>query len=121
MYDSFDNMYQATIGIDFLSKVSKARDGRHAGPKLMLEADDVPGRQNRAATAVGYSRAREISKFDPFIHQRFQCSSGGLRHFKYASPSYVNITLLIPSQTQNHSRIRGNGSMMYVVNEETTL
>ena len=22
MYDSFDNMYQATIGIDFLSKVS---------------------------------------------------------------------------------------------------
>lgn len=26
MYDSFDNMYQATIGIDFLSKVI------HAGP-----------------------------------------------------------------------------------------
>lgn len=24
MYDSFDNMYQATIGIDFLSKVSPA-------------------------------------------------------------------------------------------------
>lgn len=23
MYDSFDNMYQATIGIDFLSKVRK--------------------------------------------------------------------------------------------------
>jgi Ras-related protein Rab-6A len=23
MYDSFDNMYQATIGIDFLSKASK--------------------------------------------------------------------------------------------------
>lgn len=23
MYDSFDNMYQATIGIDFLSKVGK--------------------------------------------------------------------------------------------------
>jgi hypothetical protein len=25
MYDSFDNMYQATIGIDFLSKVSASR------------------------------------------------------------------------------------------------
>lgn len=25
MYDSFDNMYQATIGIDFLSKVSIIR------------------------------------------------------------------------------------------------
>lgn len=24
MYDSFDNMYQATIGIDFLSKASPA-------------------------------------------------------------------------------------------------
>ena len=24
MYDSFDNMYQATIGIDFLSKASMA-------------------------------------------------------------------------------------------------
>jgi hypothetical protein len=23
MYDSFDNMYQATIGIDFLSKASR--------------------------------------------------------------------------------------------------
>lgn len=33
MYDSFDNMYQATIGIDFLSKASRllpsgATDGR---------------------------------------------------------------------------------------------
>ncbi|KIH92272.1 hypothetical protein SPBR_03338 [Sporothrix brasiliensis 5110] len=25
MYDSFDNMYQATIGIDFLSKASNRR------------------------------------------------------------------------------------------------
>lgn len=25
MYDSFDNMYQATIGIDFLSKVIRNR------------------------------------------------------------------------------------------------
>lgn len=27
MYDSFDNMYQATIGIDFLSKVRETLDG----------------------------------------------------------------------------------------------
>jgi hypothetical protein len=26
MYDTFDNTYQATIGIDFLSKVGKAMD-----------------------------------------------------------------------------------------------
>jgi len=30
MYDSFDNTYQATIGIDFLSKVS-----RHASPRCL--------------------------------------------------------------------------------------
>lgn len=27
MYDSFDNMYQATIGIDFLSKVWQPNPG----------------------------------------------------------------------------------------------
>jgi len=27
MYDSFDNMYQATIGIDFLSKASASENG----------------------------------------------------------------------------------------------
>lgn len=26
MYDSFDNMYQATIGIDFLSKASRINE-----------------------------------------------------------------------------------------------
>ena len=31
MYDSFDNMYQATIGIDFLSKVSQARFSARGG------------------------------------------------------------------------------------------
>jgi hypothetical protein len=31
MYDSFDNMYQATIGIDFLSKVS-------CGPMLLHQS-----------------------------------------------------------------------------------
>jgi GTPase SAR1 family protein len=35
MYDSFDNTYQATIGIDFLSKVRIAiRD--LAGPSIVL-------------------------------------------------------------------------------------
>ena len=32
MYDSFDNMYQATIGIDFLSKV-------HDVPRFMQRRD----------------------------------------------------------------------------------
>lgn len=38
MYDSFDNMYQATIGIDFLSKVSRTFGMvRVLGPMLTVE------------------------------------------------------------------------------------
>lgn len=41
MYDSFDNMYQATIGIDFLSKVSTVLDGAvgaNDGTRLTLDS-----------------------------------------------------------------------------------
>lgn len=36
MYDSFDNMYQATIGIDFLSKVNARRPYPAWDWRLML-------------------------------------------------------------------------------------
>lgn len=36
MYDSFDNMYQATIGIDFLSKVSTSPRGSPQLPSRTL-------------------------------------------------------------------------------------
>ena len=36
MYDSFDNMYQATIGIDFLSKVSTVIAGLGAKTNTTL-------------------------------------------------------------------------------------
>lgn len=36
MYDSFDNMYQATIGIDFLSKVIRPWTLRWARPRRLM-------------------------------------------------------------------------------------
>lgn len=42
MYDSFDNMYQATIGIDFLSKVIQARPVGTGDTRW--EADAIPRR-----------------------------------------------------------------------------
>ena len=38
MYDSFDNTYQATIGIDFLSKVRSPHNGRQ-GAMLVRSSD----------------------------------------------------------------------------------
>lgn len=67
MYDSFDNMYQATIGIDFLSKVSYFPLGLWAGWELIV-LDDVPRGPNGAITVMGYSRTRTVQKFDTIIY-----------------------------------------------------
>lgn len=42
MYDSFDNMYQATIGIDFLSKVIQARSAETGDPGRDADANPRP-------------------------------------------------------------------------------
>lgn len=44
MYDSFDNMYQATIGIDFLSKVLASTLFRLEASILTITKDNVFGR-----------------------------------------------------------------------------
>lgn len=80
MYDSFDNMYQATIGIDFLSKVGLVRLGSKT--QLTNATDDVSRGSNGAITVVGYSRSGALSKLDSFIHPRFKRSGGGIRYFK---------------------------------------
>jgi GTPase SAR1 family protein len=74
MYDSFDNMYQATIGIDFLSKVCAIprRIKQHAD----LRTDNVFRGPDSSVTVVGHSRTREISKSNSLIHTRFQRGSG---------------------------------------------
>ena len=65
MYDSFDNMYQATIGIDFLSKVCTNHPPRGIFPAanrlLMLGViDDVLRGPYGPVTAVGYGGPGEV-------------------------------------------------------------
>ncbi|KAF0911197.1 hypothetical protein E2562_007970 [Oryza meyeriana var. granulata] len=56
MYDKFDATYQATIGIDFLSKTMYLED------------------------RTGYSWAGEVPELDPKLHQGFVCGSDRLRY-----------------------------------------
>uniref|UniRef100_A0A0E0NQV1 Uncharacterized protein n=1 Tax=Oryza rufipogon TaxID=4529 RepID=A0A0E0NQV1_ORYRU len=56
MYDKFDATYQATIGIDFLSKTMYLED------------------------RTGYSWAGEVPELDPKLHQGFFCGSDRLRY-----------------------------------------
>jgi hypothetical protein len=78
MYDSFDNTYQATIGIDFLSKVDPAPDRDSIFRGANYGADYVPGGQNSTITAMGYRRPGTIQKSDSFIHSRFQRGGCGV-------------------------------------------
>ena len=82
MYDSFDNTYQATIGIDFLSKV---RSSLYITTHILLltlqsSLDDVPRRPDSAPPTLGYRRPRTLSLPNPFIYPRLFRRSGRLRH-----------------------------------------
>lgn len=63
MYDSFDNMYQATIGIDFLSKVIQFRSAETGYPGQ--EADAIPrpctSRTGQYGCSSGTRQARKDS------------------------------------------------------------
>ena len=85
MYDSFDNTYQATIGIDFLSKVrifflpsSDCTRSTERRRRADTGADDVFGGPDSAFTAVGYGRTRAIQESHTLVHPRFERGSGGL-------------------------------------------
>ncbi|CAL8307974.1 unnamed protein product [Gadus morhua 'NCC'] len=64
MYDSFDNTYQATIGIDFLSKTMYLEDRT-----IRLQLWDTAG-------------PGAFQEPHPELHQRLCCRRGGVRHYK---------------------------------------
>lgn len=86
MYDSFDNMYQATIGIDFLSKVRPMQGSR---PRLSVtdfanvRTDHVSRRQDGPVTTLGHGRPGEVSKSDSLIYPRLERGGCRLRHLQY--------------------------------------
>ena len=86
MYDSFDNTYQATIGIDFLSKTMYLEDrtviyiNLKNNPRMSLELKYLiraPLLQNLhfylnlgPTTTMGYCRTRKVSKSDTKLYTR---------------------------------------------------
>lgn len=103
MYDSFDNMYQATIGIDFLSKASaqpslgrdvaavreQRREGKRGENKTgnipadqQATIDNVPGRPNGTVTALGHCGPGKVQESNPLVHPRLQRRGRGLRYIK---------------------------------------
>lgn len=83
MYDSFDNMYQATIGIDFLSKVGPPTLSSSNSNLRIL--DHVSRRSNGSITIMGHGRTGTIPQPDSKLHSGFECCGGGVRYFKSVS------------------------------------
>lgn len=123
MYDSFDNMYQATIGIDFLSKVlaSTLADSEVVlltiwqtmyleDRTVRLQLWDTAGQERFRSLIPSYIRDSSVAvvvydiSSEPESHRR-SCD------WQRAD----NVAL----QTQNRSRTQENGSTTSARNEET--
>lgn len=76
MYDTFDNTYQATIGIDFLSKTMYL-DDRTVRLQLWDTAGQVR-RNSSTGVAVSYRDLGTIPFFDPILYPRLFCSDSRL-------------------------------------------
>jgi len=71
MYDTFDNTYQATIGIDFLSKTMYLED-RTVRLQLWDTAGQVSG--NKYTSALSYGLKGALSVSNSVLHSRlFRC------------------------------------------------
>jgi hypothetical protein len=83
MYDTFDNTYQATIGIDFLSKTMYLEDRT-----VRLQLWDTAGQVRLDLHVHPFrpsSYVHNLGTFpltDTLIHPRLICRNCGLRHHK---------------------------------------
>ena len=95
MYDTFDNTYQATIGIDFLSKTMYLEDRT-----VRLQLWDTAGQVSRDL----YIYIPEVLMFkyfigtvpisDTFVYSGFVGSHRRLRHHEYATIFFSILTIL---------------------------
>ncbi len=85
MYDSFDNTYQATIGIDFLSKVSYrlSQSTNHFANSFLCFSDNVPRGPDCTITTMGYSRTGTLPQLNTFLYTRLQRGSRRVRYIEY--------------------------------------
>jgi hypothetical protein len=84
MYDTFDNTYQATIGIDFLSKTMYLED-RTVRLQLWDTAGQVLGftALDGVPTHEELLRIGAIQVSDTFIYTGLLSSNRRVRHYKY--------------------------------------
>jgi GTPase SAR1 family protein len=84
MYDTFDNTYQATIGIDFLSKTMYLEDRT-----VRLQLWDTAGQVKRTLYITGFDiqiyLIGTIPLSDTFVYSRFIGGHRRLRHHEYAT------------------------------------
>jgi Ras-related protein Rab-6A len=101
MYDSFDNMYQATIGIDFLSKTMYLEDRT-----VRLQLWDTAGQERFRSLIPSYIRDSSVAVvvYDISSEQHRQPSSPP------TPEAHLNTDTPSTAQTQKASRTRGNGS-----------
>lgn len=98
MYDSFDNMYQATIGIDFLSKTMYLEDRT-----VRLQLWDTAGQERFRSLIPSYIRDSSVAVVV------YDISSARL--LRPLIP-IQQLTPRVRRQIRNRSRRRANGSTM---------
>lgn len=91
MYDSFDNTYQATIGIDFLSKTMYLEDRTVGAAWELWWLGEIGGFLTKtkcpstgSSAAVGHCGPGAFPQPDPELHPRLVGCRCRLRHHKYA-------------------------------------
>ena len=82
MYDTFDNTYQATIGIDFLSKTLYLEDRT-----VRLQLWDTAGQVSRLPLSPHYKgpdlKAGTFSVSNTFIYTWLLCGNRRIWHYKW--------------------------------------
>jgi GTPase SAR1 family protein len=84
MYDTFDNTYQATIGIDFLSKTMYLED-RTVRLQLWDTAGQVSWIPNLKQPFGQLCITGAVQVFNTFIYSRLLRCHRRFRHYKYQS------------------------------------
>lgn len=92
MYDTFDNTYQATIGIDFLSKTMYLEDRT-----VRLQLWDTAGQVHLVlgmtlTTKISNMILGTLSILDSLLYPRFVRSDRCLRHYKCVSLLSCQVT-----------------------------
>jgi hypothetical protein len=107
MYDTFDNTYQATIGIDFLSKTLYLDDRT-----VRLQLWDTAGQVCLCVWcfSVTYAKLGTVPVLNSIIHSGFYRCHSRIRYNKWVASTVIkSLRRLTHSQTDNLSFLLRSG------------